>query len=378
MRKLVALDMPASNKFVDAIKRVWDNGDGFIPIDQRLPQKAKTVLLESIKPSQIIDSSGISTHLEGALPMEDDQCLAMATSGTTGSPKIVIFTHDQVLASANAVSNHLKVTSSDKWLCCLPVAHIGGLSVILRALLLGNELEVHGSFDAFNVSRAAANGATLVSLVSTALAEIDPFIFRRIVLGGSRPPRQIPENAVITYGLTESGSGVVYDGVPLPGVEVSISSRSEILLKGPMMATRLRSGKSIQDNHGWFHTNDAGRLTGVKLEVFGRMDEVINTGGEKVFPSEIESLLSSHPKISQIAVIGTADSKWGEAVTAVIVTNPSSEPPTLDEVREAVKSELPPYYAPTRLQIVDTMPTTNLGKIRKHLLKNQLNRSTQL
>ncbi len=375
MRELVALDMPASNRFVDTITSLWDDGDGFVPIDQRLPPKAKKSLVSSLKPAKVVDSHGTVTKLDEAIPIEEGQCLAMATSGTTGTPKIVMFTMDQLMASAHAISDHIQVASSDKWLCCIPVAHIGGLSVILRALILDQELEVHNGFDAAEVTQSARFGATLVSLVPTALAEIDPNIFRRIILGGSKPPRNVPDNAMVTYGLTETGSGVVYDGTPLPGIEVSISPKSEIMLKGPMIATSFRDGSSIQDEDGWFHTKDAGRFTDQKLEVFGRIDEIINTGGENVFPAEIESLLLSHPKIQEVAVIGLFDSKWGEAVTAVVVPNQTTGPPTLQEIRDSVKSELPPYCAPTRLEIVDSMPTTNLGKIQKHRLKSHFNQS---
>ena len=372
MRELVALDIPASNHLVDIINSIWENGDAFSPIDQRLPAKAKKALVGLLKPSRLIDSTGESVKLDGAVPIEADQRLAMATSGTTGTPKIVMYTMDQLIASANATAARIGVLSSDKWLCCLPIAHIGGLSVIVRALLLGNPVEVHNGFDACRVDEAARHGATLVSLVPAALTLIDPYIFRKIVLGGSKPPRRLPTNTMVTYGLTETGSGVVYDGVPLPGLEIKISPQSEILLKGPMIATCYRDGSAIQDNLGWFHTRDSGSFADNRLEVFGRIDEIINSGGEKIFPAIVESLLESHPKVHQIAIIALNDSRWGEAVTAVVVPSPDFDPPALEELREFVKSELPPYCAPTRLEIVNNMPMTSLGKIQKNLLKKML------
>jgi len=373
VRELVALDVPASNHLVDIIKSIWDSGNAFAPIDQRLPTKAKKALVGFLKPSKLVDSAGETTRLDGAVPIESDQRLAMATSGTTGTPKIVMYTMDQLISSAEATSSRIGVTSSDKWLCCLPIAHIGGLSVILRSLLLGNPVEVHNGFDATRASEAARDGATLVSLVPAALTQIDPGIFRKIILGGSKPPRHVPANAMVTYGLTESGSGVVYDGTPLPELELRVSSQGEILLKGPMIATRYRSGDAIQDGMGWFHTRDIGSFSDNKLEVLGRIDEIINSGGESVFPAIIEALLESHPKVHQIAVIPLPDSRWGEAVTAVVVPSLEFDPPTLAELRDFMKSELPSYCAPTRLEIVKKMPTTNLGKIQKNVLKNQFN-----
>ncbi len=372
MRELVALDMPASNSLVDVIKAIWDDGNGFVPIDQRLSIKAKRVIIESLRPSQIIGSAGDVTSLPDALPLENEQCLAMATSGTTGHPKIVMFTMAQIEASAWATSGHIGITSSDKWLCCLPIAHIGGLSVILRALLTGNPVEVHDGFNADDANAAARDGATLVSLVPTAMTRLDPYIFRKIILGGSKPPANIPSNTMVTYGLTESGSGVVYDGMPLPGVEYKVTSSGEILLKGPMIATRYRSGAAIQDESGWFHTGDAGTISNGKLEVDGRIDDIINSGGENISPALVERVLEMHPKVQQVAVIAFPDPKWGEAVTAVVVPSPDLAAPQLEELREYVKSELPPHFAPTRLQIVSRMPTTNLGKIQKNVLKKQL------
>ncbi|TAN24815.1 MAG: hypothetical protein EPN30_06320 [Actinomycetota bacterium] len=372
MRELVALDMPASNLLVDIIRAIWDDGNGFVPIDQRLSFKAKQVLVKSLRPSQIIDSTGTSTKIQGAMPLENEQCLAMATSGTTGQPKMVMFTMAQIMASASATSSHIGVTFSDKWLCCLPIAHIGGLSVILRALLIGNPVEIHNGFNADDVKAAAKDGATLVSLVPTAMARLDPYIFRKIILGGSKPPANIPSNTMVTYGLTETGSGVVYDGMPLTGVEFKVASSQEIMLKGPMIATRYRSGAAIQDDLGWFHTGDAGRISHGKLDVDGRIDEIINTGGENISPALVERVLEMHPKVHQVAVIGLPDPKWGEAVTAVVIPNPNHEAPRLEELRDFVKSELPPHYAPTRLQLVSRMPTTNLGKIQKNVLKKQL------
>ena len=167
----------------------------------------------------------------------------VATSGSTGEPKGVVLTHDAVRASALATNQRLGVTAADHWLACLPLSHVGGLSVVTRALVTGTALTVLPGFDAATVTAAAGRGASLVSLVATALARIDPTIFRRILLGGSAPPPVIPPNAVATYGSTETGSGVVYDGVPLDGVEVRIDGDGEIRVRGPMLLRCYRDEK---------------------------------------------------------------------------------------------------------------------------------------
>ena len=120
-----------------------------------------------------------------------------------------------------ATSSALAVDpSTDRWLACLPLAHVGGLAVVVRALLTDTPVEVHDGFEATAVEAAAQQGATLTSLVPTALARIDPSAFRAILLGGSAMPAQRPPNTVATYGMTETFSGVVYEGWPLDGVEL--------------------------------------------------------------------------------------------------------------------------------------------------------------
>lgn len=372
MRDLIALDMPASNSLVKIINSIWDSNDGFAPIDQRLPQSGKAALIKALAPSKIIYGNNQITHLPNAQPLEENQSLAMATSGTTGNPKIVMYTRQQLDASAIATSRHIGVNDDDKWLCCLPISHIGGLSVILRSLITNTNIEIHNGFKSEEVIKSAKNGATLTSLVPTTLARIDPLIFRKIILGGSNPPPDLPPNTLTTYGLTETGSGVVYDGSPLPGVEISIGQGDEILLRGPMIATHFRSGSLIVDSNGWLHTKDAGAFENNRLKVFGRIDDMINTGGEKVFPQAIESLILSFIEIDKVAIISLPDQVWGEAVTAVIVAKPDHRVPSLDELRERVKEKLPAYCAPTRMLVVDKVPTTALGKIQKTILRNSI------
>ena len=150
----------------------------------------------------------------------------VATSGSTGEPRGVVLTHDALVASAVATSRRLGVDPGrHRWLACLPLAHIGGLAVVTRALLTTTPLTVLPGFDAAEVERVGrAGGATHVSLVSTALARVDAAAFETVLLGGAAPPRPLPANVVTTYGMTETGSGVVYDGVPLDGVEVAIGT----------------------------------------------------------------------------------------------------------------------------------------------------------
>ena len=188
-----------------------------------------------------------------------------------------------------------------------------------------------------------------MSLVPTTLRRIDPALFRTVVLGGSAMPADLPPNAVTTYGMTETGSGVVYDGVPLDGVEVAVVD-GEVRLRCPMLLRAYRDGTDPRDADGWFPTGDAGGWdegTG-RLRVHGRIGDVIVTGGEKVWPAAVERVLTAHPGVAEVAVVGVADPAWGARVVAVVVPRDPARPPALAAVRDAVKAELPAYAGAPR------------------------------
>jgi o-succinylbenzoate---CoA ligase len=355
--RLVALDLPGGPAFVDALRAVWDRGDTALPVDQRLPLRARAELFDTMWPGSVIDAGGDESPLTGGRPTDARDALVVVTSGTTGIPKGVVLTHEAVAASAIASSVRLDVTDDDHWLACLPLSHVGGLSVVTRALHTGTRLTVIESFDVDAVERS---DATLVSLVSTALHRIDASRFRKVLLGGARPPSGLPPNVVTTYGMTETGSGVVYDGVPLDGVELRIAG-GEVHIRCPMLLRCYRDGTSPLVD-GWFATGDGGRLgDDGGLVVDGRIGELIITGGENVWPQAVEAVLSGHPAVHDVAIAGRPDDEWGEVVVAYVVA--ADDPPSLDELRDHVKASLPAYNAPRELVLVDAVPRTTLGKI---------------
>jgi O-succinylbenzoic acid--CoA ligase len=367
MAELVAIDVPAGPLFVDLVQRTWDRGDAVLPVDQRLPAPARAVLMQALRPTQIATTEGL-TALQGD-PVEPGDALVMATSGSTGTPKGVVLTHSALDASARSTSRRLAVLPSDQWLACLPLSHIGGFSVITKALIAQVRLIVLPGFDADAVMQAARRGATLVSLVPTAMARIDPSVFRVIVLGGSRPPADRPANAVATYGMTETGSGIVYDGQPLDDVDVRIADDGEILARGPMMMRCYRDGSTIIDQQGWLHTGDLGSwIDDGRLAVHGRRGDLIITGGENVWPDAVERVLVDHPLIGDVAVAGVDDEEWGQRVVAWVVPADASDPPMLAQLRSFVGERMPSFMAPRQLQLVDALPRTSLGKVSRRAL----------
>ncbi len=368
MRRLIVVEARGGAGFVDRLRRAWDDGDAVFPLDPRLPAPARARVLAAARPDE---------------PVDDGDALVVATSGTSGEPKAAVLTHDAVAASARATSDRLAVDpAADRWLACLPLSHVGGLSVVTRALVTDTPLTVHDGFDAATVTAAARAGVTLVSLVPTALRRVDPARFRTVVLGGSAMPADLPPNAVTTYGMTETGSGVVYDGVPLDGVEVAVGDvdgnvhvsggggvhrDGEVRLRCPMLLRAYRDGTDPRDADGWFATGDAGgwdERTG-RLRVHGRMADVIVTGGEKVWPAAVERALGARPDVAEVAVVGVADPEWGARVVAVVVPRDPARPPSLAAVRDAVKAELPAYAAPRELMIVAALPRTGSGKVAR-------------
>jgi O-succinylbenzoic acid--CoA ligase len=318
----------------------------------------------------VIGPDGGAVSLDGGLPVEPGDALVVATSGTTGEPKGVVLTHDAVQASALATSSRLGVNPTrHRWLACLPLSHVGGLSVVTRALVTGAPLTVLEGFDAVTVM-AEAGSEVLVSLVPAVLGRVDPASFRTVLLGGSAPPRRLPPNVVPTYGMTETGSGIVYAGCPLDGVEVEVDGTSEeVRVRGPMLLRAYRDGSVPLDSGGWFATGDAGSLDSEgRLAVHGRLSELIVTGGENVWPVPIEAIIRSHPCVADVAVGARADPDWGERVVAWVVPAAGAGAPPLEALRDLVSERLPTFWAPRELVVVGSLPRTSMGKLQRDSL----------
>lgn len=376
--ELVALDMPGGDGFVAALVAVWEAGDAIAVLDQRLAPPARRSQLEAVAPTWVFGPASGQTpysarRADQGRAVADGDAIVMTTSGSTGAPKALVLTRDAVMASAVATSRRLGVSPEQhRWLACLPLSHIGGLSVVTRALVTSTSLEVHAGFDAERVM-AAATTQTYVSLVPAALARVRADAFRRIVLGGSAPPDQLPGNVVTTYGMTETGSGVVYDGVPLEGVEVRLGEGAEILLRAPMMARAYRDGSPLAGPDGWLHTGDCGYFDHQRrLHVQGRLTDMLVTGGENVWPAPVEEVMGRHRLVAEVALSALPDPRWGERLVAVVVPADPTAPPSLDELREMVKAEIAAFAAPKQMVTTHALPRTSLGKLRRGELRRQL------
>ena len=236
------------------------------------------------------------------------------------------------------------------------------------------------------VRTAIGAGATLTSLVPTALAQLPPEVIaglRVVLVGGSALPRDLPPNCVRTYGMTETGSGVAYDGLALPGVDLAVED-GEVFVRGAMLLRAYRGSQSANGTaetslttpegidprraDGWFATGDSGRIADDgRLVVAGRIGDVIVTGGEKVWPETVERALAGMPGLADVAVGGRPDAKWGQRVVAFVVED-GSETLTLATIREWAKATVPAYAAPHEVVVVDRIARTAIGKIRRAML----------
>jgi O-succinylbenzoic acid--CoA ligase len=380
MRELVALDMPGGPGFVAALGTVWDAGNAALVLDPRLPPAAARAQLAALRPSRIIGPDARSTAQRDGIGVEDGDALVVATSGTTGTPRAAVLTHAALRASARLTTARLGVDPArHRWLACLPLAHIGGLAVVVRSMLTGTPLTVHDGFDSDAVTRVGRLGAaTHVALVATALGRVDPALFERVLLGGSAVGGDLAPNVVTTYGMTETGSGVVYDGIPLDGVEIAIGTgepgngeAGEILVRSPTLLRCYRDGTDPTivgpDGRGrWLPTGDGGRLgPDGRLTVAGRLREVIVTGAEKVWPALVEQVIGTLAAVREVAVWKRPDPEWGERVVAWIVPTDPADPPRLETVREVVGATLAPWAAPKEIELVGSLPRTPTGKVRR-------------
>ncbi|MGA0064412.1 MAG: class I adenylate-forming enzyme family protein [Ilumatobacteraceae bacterium] len=359
MTRLVAVDLPTSDEFVDTLHRIWDAGDAILPLDQRLPQAARAALVQRFGAAEVVSPHGIDM-MATPRPYGPDDALVIATSGTTGLPKGVIHTHESLDASTRMVSAALHLSRHDHWVACLPVAHIGGFGVVSRAVATGARLTCLRRADTELLRDAVDKGATHTAIVPALLPRIEASDWKTILVGGSAIPGDRPSNVVATYGLTETCGGIAYDSIPLPGVDVRIAD-GEILVRTPTMCRSYVDGM-MRMTDDWLRTGDFGTFDDGRLKVDGRRDDLIITGGSKVWPHPVERLLLTHPQVADVVVRGLPDDTWGAVVCAWIVPRDHAHPPLLDSLRTTVRSELSEVAAPRRIIIVDEIPRTSLGK----------------
>ncbi|HEY0969875.1 MAG TPA: o-succinylbenzoate--CoA ligase [Gemmatimonadales bacterium] len=342
----------------------------------------------------------------------DEPLAILYTSGTTGSPKGAILTYANFWWSAIGSALNLGVHEDDRWLAPMPLFHVGGLSVLTRSAIQGTAAIVHDGFDAEHVSDAIdEERVTLVSLVPTMLGRLldarggrpFPSSLRCVLLGGGPAPRPLLERCAAlgvpvsqTYGLTEACSQVATlapadalrrlgsAGRPLyptelrvardDGADAAAGEAGEILVRGPTVTPGYwnrpdATARALRD--GWLHTGDAGMLDDEGyLYVLDRRDDLVVSGGENVYPAEVEGALLAHPEVVEAAVVGVPDDEWGQRVAALVrVTGDAVTP---DALRAFCRERIARYKVPAELRITrDALPRNAAGKLLRREVRRE-------
>ncbi len=366
MTALLALDFELGPDLERAIRETIDASVAFCVLDRRSAPRRRREELTRLGATAVRDVDG-QTDLSGGTPVDDEIGVVMLTSGSSGEPRAVELTWSALRASAELTQSTLRGDTPPVWSPCLPACHIGGLAVILRAVL--SDATLHWG-DGEDLEAAAAHGATHVAVVRRQLARHDVSGFHTVLLGGARAPAALPENVVTTWGMTETGSGVVYDGLALPGVEV-VAIDGELCVRTPTLFRSYRTmerprvvGPDGRDD--WFPTGDGGDLVNGRVRVRGRLGFVINTGGEKLWPEDLEALLSPLAGVIDVAVTGVPDPEWGERVVALVVSDGSASE---DELRAVANDRIGPWAKPKEIRFVTAIPRTTNGKVRRDALE---------
>lgn len=370
--RLIALDLPLGPRFRAEVERCWMAEHAVLPLDQRMAPSVRRALAASLGADELVSVEGRSpiddSRADSLVPLEPGDALVIATSGTTGAPRGVVHTFDSLGAHARLVGARLGLSDRDHWWLCIPVAHIGGFGVLSRALEHGSLLTFSDTVSSDTIAAARRAGATHTSIVPTLLARHDFSDWQLVLVGGGRSGT-LPTNAVSTYGLTETCGGIVYDGRPLDGCTVKMLN-GEIHVRTPSLARTFRHAP-LPVIDGWLATGDLGTMVEDRLRIDGRRDDLIVTGGNKVWPHVVEQRLREHPLVKDVAVSGLPDAEWGAVVSAWVVARDHSRPPTLELLRNHVKETLASYYAPRRLVVVDAIPRSSLGKVLLHELHSR-------
>ncbi|MDP3967344.1 MAG: o-succinylbenzoate--CoA ligase [Nocardioides sp.] len=324
----------------------------------------------------------VTTLLDHWLAEADPAPLEIETSGSTGEPKRALLSRAAVLASARAT--HERLGGPGQWLLALPSAYVAGVQVLVRSLDAGHPpvmLEEHaGLAEAVAAMTAPRRYASLVptQLVRAlerpedvaALADLDA-----VLLGGAAADEGLRARAeeagvtvVTTYGMSETSGGCVYDGVPLPGVEVRTADDGRLEVRGPVLFDGYRDDPvrtaAARTDDGWFRTDDLGTVVDGRVTVLGRADDVVVSGGVKVPAAAVAARLRTHPGVEAAEVLGVPDPEWGQRVVAFVVGDLG-----LDAARDWVAALHPRPWAPRTVHLLDALPLLPNGKVDRVRLR---------
>ena len=300
--------------------------------------------------------------------VKSDISLLVATSGSTGTPKEIGITSAALLASARASNKYLKASKGQTWSLLLPLTHIAGINVLVRSIELDSEpIDLRNHVGAYP-------DADFTAIVPTQLFNAlkgDPDLLshlknaQAVLVGGALLSEELHNqaitygiNIITTYGMTETCGGCVYNGEALEGVKFELNGDQRIKISGPVLA-------DVDNENGWYLTQDLGKIIDEKLKVIGRVDDVIISGGENISLSAIESELNKNFPQLLVAAFATSDTKWGQALHVAVQTQDSN---VKQQITDALVTTLGNHAKPKSVILLDKLPEIGVGKVDRNSL----------
>jgi O-succinylbenzoic acid--CoA ligase len=411
-RRAARAELAAQLRMVGDALLVYDEANAVVAADISVGTGLPLALVEAL-----LTHAGAEHAIPAGAPADvsfagwaddlDAPATVLFTSGTTGRPRGAVLSQADHLASAAAWAAVLSPRPTDRWLGCLPLFHVAGLAVVIRAALWGSDLEVLRRFDVAAVAEGIATGVSHLSLVPTQLEELlrawgdrpAPSTLRAILLGGATIPGPLLARArglglpvLTTYGMTETASGVAVGGAdpqtradpsalrPLPGVRLRVVDADadgvgQVEVAGDMVFAGYLGEPDTESrtvDGDWLRTGDLGRLgTDGLLRIVDRRDDLIISGGENVYPAEVEAVLLAHPDVVEVAVVGQPDRRWGSVPVAAIVLSEGSRAGDEDLTRHC-RERLAGYKVPVRFHRVSVLPRGEGGKVLRRELREHV------
>ena len=295
--------------------------------------------------------------------VKSDISLLVATSGSTGTPKEIGITSAALLASARASNKFLKATKGQTWSLLLPLTHIAGINVLVRSIELESEpIDLRNHVGTYPDADFTAIVPTQLFNALNGDADLLSHLkgTKAVLVGGAALSEELRSqgiasgiNIITTYGMTETCGGCIYNGEALDGVNFELTEDQRVKISGPVLA-------DVENESGWFLTQDIGVILDGKLKVIGRADDVIITGGENISLSAIESELNKKFPQLLVAAFATSDSKWGQALHVAVQTQDENLKP---QISQALVSAIGNHAKPKSVILLDKLPQIGVGKV---------------
>lgn len=389
---LVAVDLPPGPAWLDVIAELWEAGAAVLPLDARLTARERRAIVDLARPASVVTADDETLFADPSLPEPDRVGLVVATSGTTGRPKLVELSRPAVAAAVGlsfaalgSAAGGVVLEPAEPWVCCLSPAHIGGMLVLMRHVVFGTPVTVLERIGLGPDDMREVPAGAHVSLVPTMLhrlleAGTDLSRLGILLIGGAAVNAtqvgvagERGARIMSTYGLTESCGGIAYDGRLFDDTSARIDASGGVQLHGPTIMEGYRHDPAATAAaftlDGWLRTGDTGALEpDGRLRIDGRSDEAIRTGAETVWPHEVEDALRGHPKVAEVAVAGRPHEEWGQQVVAFVVPVSGDDPPTLEELRLHGAERMARFKLPRAVVSMSELPRSASGKIRRAAL----------